>query len=98
MSDQPARTIKFTYYGPAPKGKKKPVVKVTHGSRIDEVLPNMSRMMTRKLKGDAVVAEAHDEQYGELLLVGSYFPGEKFAVVFEQDVHRPVCIIKGLED
>lgn len=94
MSDQPARTIKFVYYGHSPgRGKPKPVVKVTHGSRIDECLPNVSRMMTRKLHGDAVVAEVHDETYGELLLVASYFPGEKFNVVFEKDTTRPVCIM-----
>lgn len=98
MSDQPARTIKFTYYGPSPsRGKNKPVVKTTHGSRIDEVLPNVSRMMTRKLKGEAVVGEAYDDEFGELLLVATYYPGEKFNVVFEQDVNRPVCITTPLK-
>jgi hypothetical protein len=93
VSNQLARTIKTTYYGPSPgRGKAKPVIKVTHGSRIGECLPNVSRMMTQNLRGDAVVAEVVDETYGELLLVATYFPGEKFNTVFEQDVKRPVCI------
>lgn len=92
------RTIKTTYYGPsAGRGKAKPVIKRTRGSRIGECLPNVTRMMTQGLKGDAVVAEVHDETYGELLLVVTYFPGEKLQVLFEQDVTRPVCIITGLE-
>ena len=96
MSNAP-RTIKTVYFGPSPgRGKPKPVIKVTHGSRLSEVGPNVMRMMTRNLHGDAVVAEAHDEMYGELLFVATYFPGEKFAVVFEQDASRPVCIVTEL--
>lgn len=90
---QSERTIKTVYYGPSPgRGKPKPVIKITRGSRLAEVGPNIMRMMTSKLKGAAIVAEAHDETYGELLLVATYFPGEKFNTVFEQDVVRPVCI------
>jgi hypothetical protein len=93
------RTIVTTYYGPsAGRGKQKPKIKVTRGSRIGECLPNVTRMLTQNLKGDAVVAEVHDEMFGELLLVVTYFPGEKLQVTFEQDVTRPVCIITGLED
>jgi hypothetical protein len=91
------RTIKTTYYGPSPgRGKAKPVVKITRGSRIGECLPNASRMLTTRLNGDAVVAEVTDELFGQLLLVATYFPGEKFNVIFEQDVNRPVCIITDL--
>lgn len=87
------RTIITTYYGPSPgRGKDKPVIKITRGSRIGEIGPNIMRMMTRRMNGDAVVAEAYDDEYGELLLVASYFPGEKFNTVFEQDVSRPVYI------
>jgi len=97
MSDQPARTIKTTYYGPSPgRGKQKPEIRITRGSRIGECLPNVTRMLTQKLKGDAVVAEVHDEMFGELLLVVTYFPGEKLTVMFEHDVSRPVCITTGL--
>ena len=93
MSNQPVRTIKTTYYGPSPgRGKSKPVVRVTHGSRISECLPNVARFMTVNPRWNAVVAEVTDETYGELLLVATYFPGERFNVVFEQDVNRPVCI------
>lgn len=94
MSD---RTIKTTYYGASPKrGKQKPVVRITRGSRIGECLPNVTRMLTQNLKGDAVVAEVYDEIFGELLLVVTYFPGEKLNVMFEQDVTRPLCITTGL--
>lgn len=85
------RTIKTTYYGPG-RGKNKPIIKVTRGSRIGECLPNVTRMLTQKLRGDAVVAEVYDETYGELLLVVTYYPGEKLQTLFEQDVNRPVCI------
>ena len=89
------RPIKFTYYGMAPgRGQKKPVVRVTRGSNIGEVLANVSRFMTRNPKWGAVVAEVTDEaNFNEVLLVATYFPGEKFAVVFEQDVARPVCLL-----
>lgn len=85
------RTIKTTYYGPG-RGKNKPVIKITRGSRIGECLPNVTRMLTQKLRGDAVVAEVYDETYGELLLVVTYYPGEKLQTVFEHDVNRPVCL------
>ena len=93
MSNQPERTIKTTYYGASPgRGKKKPVVRITRGSNIKECLPNVARFMTTNPRWNAEVAEVVDEAYGELLLVATYFPGEKFNVVFEQDVTRPVCI------
>lgn len=85
------RTIRTTYYGPG-RGKNKPKIKETRGSLIGECLPNVTRMMTTKLKGEAIVAEVYDETYGELLLVATYFPGEKFTVIFEKDVNRPVCV------
>lgn len=94
------RTIKTTYYGPAKgrgKDARKPVIKTTRGSRIGECLPNVVRMLTQNLRGQAEVAEVYDETFGELLLVVTYFPGEKMQTVFEQDVTRPVCIITGLE-
>ena len=92
------RTIRTTYYGPTQgRGKNavKPEIKKTRGSRIGECLPNVTRMLTQNLKGLAEVAEVYDEQYGELLLVVTYYPGEKLQVVFEQDVNRPVCIVTG---
>lgn len=87
------RPIKYTYYG-GYKGKNKIVVATTRGSNIAEVLPNVSRFMTRKsARYGAVVAEVIDEEnFNELLLVATYWPGEKFNVIFEQDVHRPVCL------
>jgi hypothetical protein len=86
------RIIKTTYYGqPHKKGGKKPVVKVTYGSNPLEVLPNITRHMVRNDYG-AVVASAEDTEYGELLLVATYFIGESFKVGFEQDVRRPVCV------
>jgi hypothetical protein len=89
------RPIKTTYYGPKEgRGKNAyhPEVQVTRGSRIEECLANVARKMTRNNQVGAVVAEVVDETYGELLLVATYFPGEQFQVVMEQDVHRPVCI------
>lgn len=87
------RTIKTTYYGPSPsRGKKKPAVQTTHGSRIEEAAANVVRWMTRKNRHLAVVAEVVDTTYGELLLVATYFPGEQFRIVFEKDVTRPVCV------
>lgn len=85
------RTIKTTYYG-AGRGKKKPVVQTTRGSRIEEAAANVVRWMTRKNRHLAVVAEVVDTTYGELLFVATYFPGEQFKIQFEKDVTRPVCI------
>lgn len=91
------RTIKTTYYGASPgRGKAKPVVRTTRGSRISECLPNVARFMTVHARWGAVVAEVTDELFGELLLVATYFPGEKFNVVFERDVTRPVCLLTNL--
>lgn len=87
------RTIKTTYYGHSVgRGRKKPVVQTTYGSRIEEAAANVTRWMTRKNRHLAVVAEVVDLTYGELLLVATYFPGEKFSIAFEKDVTRPVCI------
>jgi hypothetical protein len=91
------RIIKTTYYGqPERKGGKKPVVKVTYGSNPLEALPNVTRRMVRNLDG-AVVASVEDTEYGELLLVATYFIGESFKVQFERDVTRPVCVT-NIED
>lgn len=93
MQIQSTRSIKTTYYGPSPgRGKPKPVVRTTRGSRISECLPNVARMLTRNNRWNAVVAEVVDEEYGELLFVATYFSGEKFNTIFEHDVNRPVCI------
>jgi len=99
MQISSSRTIKTTYYGPSPgRGKQKPTIKTTRGSRLGECLPNVTRMLTQNLRGQAVVAEVYDETYGELLLVVTYFPGEKMQTMFEQDVNRPVCITTGMAD
>lgn len=82
------RNLVTTYYGP---GRKRPVTKTTRGSRREEILPNICRNLTRNAYG-AVVAECHDEETGELLLVVTYWIGAKLAVVFEQDVTHPICI------
>jgi hypothetical protein len=82
------RTIQTTYYGPG-RGKKKPVVRVTYGSNRHEILPNIMRRLTQNLDG-AVVVEVIDQEYGELLLVVTMWPGESIRVVFKQDVKNPV--------
>lgn len=84
------RSIVTTYYGPG-RGKKKPVVKVTRGSNPMEVVANISRNMMNNRYG-AVVAESHDEEYGELLCVATYHIGETFRVVLERDPMKPICI------
>lgn len=92
-TEERARPLKFTYYS-GMKGRKKVEVCVTRGSNIAEVLPNVSRFMTRKgWKYGAVVGEVIDEaNNNQLLLVATYWPGEKFSVMFEQDVTRPICL------
>lgn len=90
-----SRNIKTVYYGAAGPGERKPVVRVTRGSRIAEALPNVARMLTGG-RWAADVAEVTDEEYGELLFVVSYFSGENLTVLFEHDVTRPVCIVTGL--
>lgn len=88
-----ALPIVYTYYGASPgRGKKKPKVKQYRGSSYEEVAANVTRWMTRKNRHVAVVAEVTDETYGELLLVATYWPGEKFQIAFEQDVTKPVCV------
>jgi hypothetical protein len=95
----PNKPFIYTYYGPSPgRGKKKPVVKIYRGSNIGEISANVARWMTRTARGMAVVGEVHDEEYGELLLVASYFPGEKFQIIFEQDTTKRVFITKLTED
>lgn len=93
--DEVARPIRYDYYGPktgrGPKAKR-PLIKTVRGSNIAEVGANVTRWMTRKNRHLAEVCDVTDETYGELLLVATYFPGEKFQIVFEQDVHRPVCV------
>jgi hypothetical protein len=81
------RTLQTTYYGP---GRKKPVVRVTHGSNRHEALPNIMRRMTQNLDG-ATVAEVVDTDYGELLLVVTMFPGESIRVAFKKATH-PVLV------
>jgi hypothetical protein len=91
----PNRPFIYTYYGPSQgRGRKKPVVMRYRGSNIGEIAANMVRWMTRKAKGAAVVGEVHDEEYGELLLVATYFPGEKFQIVFEQDTTKRVYVTR----
>lgn len=84
------RTLVTTYYGPG-KGSNKPVVKITRGLHRDELVPNISRKMVQNAYG-AVVAEAVDDETGELLLVCTYAIGARFAVIFEADVTNPVCV------
>lgn len=89
------RPIRYDYYGPKQgrgKDAKRPLLKTVRGSNIAEVSANVTRWMTRKNKFHAEIADVTDETYGELLLVATYLPGEKFQIVFEQDVTRPVCV------
>lgn len=88
------RNLITTYHGP---GRKHPVVKTTRGSNRDEILPNICRHMTRNDYG-AVVAECHDEDTGELLLVVTYWIGTKLQVMFEADVTKPICITNIKEE
>lgn len=81
------RLIQTTYYGP---GRKKVPVKITRGSNRHEILPNIMRRLTQNLDG-AVVVEAIDLEYHELLLVVTMFPGESIRVVFKKAVH-PVLV------
>lgn len=83
------RSIVTTYYGP---GSHRPIVKRTYSSNPLEVQPNITRNMAVMNKYGAVVAEAHDEEYGELLCVATYFIGEEFRIVPHTDVHRPVLV------
>lgn len=83
-----SRTLVTTYFGP---GRARPTVRTTRGSRREEVLPNICRHMTRNDYG-AVVAECHDEETAELLLVVTYFIGKKLNVAFEADASNPICI------
>jgi hypothetical protein len=83
------RSIQTTYYGPG-KGRKKPVVKVTHGSNRHEILPNIMRRLTQNLDG-AVVVEAIDlENHNELLAVVTMWPGDQIRTVLKGDVTRPI--------
>lgn len=83
------RNIETTYYGPG-RGKNKPIVMVTRGSRRHEIAPNILRRMTQNLDG-AVVAEAVDLEYGELLMVVTMFPGEAIRIAFKKATH-PVLV------
>jgi hypothetical protein len=82
------RPIQTTYYGP---GRKKPVVKVTHGSNRHEILPNIMRRLTQNLDGATVVEVIDVENHGELLLVVTMFPGESIRVAFKKATH-PVLV------
>ena len=80
------RNLTTTYLGP-----KHATLKITRGSNREEILPNICRHMTRN-DYSANVAECHDEDTGELLLVVTYFLGKKLTVAFEGDVKNPICI------
>lgn len=88
------RSIQTTYYGPTVgegENAYKPITKVTYGSNHMEVVANIARNMMANKYG-AIVAEAHDEEYGELLCVATMFIGEDFRVAFKRDATRPVLI------
>lgn len=95
MAVDHTRPIRYDYYGPKigrGKDAKRPRVKTIRGSNIAEVNANVARWMTQKNSFGAEIADVTDETYGELLCVATYLPGEKFQIVFERDVHRPVCV------
>lgn len=81
------RHLVTTYFGP---GKSKPVVKTTRGSRIEEVVPNISRHMTQNDYG-ATVASVHDDNTGQLLVTATYFIGAKLNFQFH-DADTPICV------
>lgn len=86
--------IVMTFYGPKVghgKNAYYPVVKKNRGSDPQEVLSNIMRHLSRNSYG-ATVVEAHDEEYGELLLVVTYHIGESMKIMFEADRKRPVLL------
>lgn len=85
------RTLVTTYYGPG-RGKDKPIVKVTRGSRLEEVAANISKHMTQNHYG-ATVASTQDEETGQLLLTATYHIGESLKFYFFADVDRPICLM-----
>lgn len=96
------KNLVTTYYAHATKGRHKVKIKVTRGSNRDEIVPNIARMMTsgRASKDGlyAYVAETIDEETMELLCVAKYDMGNKFHVLFESDVTRPICVMDIPED
>lgn len=96
------RNIVTTYFGPTigeGDNAYKPVVKITRGSNPMELVGNVARNMAQQRWGEpVVVAEAHDEEYGELLLVATMFIGEHFQIMFEADRSRPIIVTDFDED
>jgi hypothetical protein len=96
MSD---RNITTVYYGPSNNRDihKKPIVKRTRSSVIENALPNAVRHMAQNDYG-ATVCSIEDDDTGQLLGVITYKIGETLKVHFEADVDRPLCLMKGIEE
>lgn len=90
-----SRNLKTTYYGPTDPGSPKSILRTTYGSNRAEVLPNISRRLTQNLDGAVVVECIDTDNYDDLIMVVTMWPGEGIKVPFVGNVKHPTLLTGG---